>query len=178
MEVLYVVSLILYSLMLIFVLFSIGKIKSGKDLIRKLGFKKITRKDVFTAVSYFGLLIIVSVIISNLFVYGGHQEDVEKVSSALKEVGISSVLLVLVVASIVEEIFFRGYLQRKTNIWIATLIFAYFHIVYGSYSEIIGVFFLGLILGHSYNKTRNLFVPIFSHLAYNLIIVAKIFGII
>jgi len=175
--VLYTISLTLYLLMLIFVLFSIGKVKSVKNLIRKLGYKKITKRDIFLSISFFGFLIITAVIISSLFVYGGYEEDVEKVSSTLKEIDFFSVLLVLIVGSIVEEIFFRGYLQRKTNIWIATFIFAYFHIVYGSLSEIVGAFFLGLILGYAYNRTKNLFVPTFSHLAYNILIVYLIFWV-
>lgn len=172
------ISLILYFVMLIFVLMSIGKIKSVRHLIYKFGFRKVTRNDLFFSIAYLGLLIIVSVLVSSLFYYGGFQEDVEKVSSTLKEINVYGVVLVLIIGSIVEEIFFRGYLQRKTNIWIATFIFAYFHIVYGALSEIVGAFFLGLVLGYAYKKTKNLFVPTLSHLAYNLIIIALIFGIV
>jgi membrane protease YdiL (CAAX protease family) len=83
---------------------------------------------------------------------------------------------VVLVASFVEEVFFRGFLQRRIGILAATFIFAYFHIVYGSFFEIIGAFMLGLILGKEYQLTRNLFAPVLSHTLYNLVVVVATFA--
>ncbi|NYZ80169.1 CPBP family intramembrane metalloprotease, partial [Candidatus Micrarchaeota archaeon] len=59
----------------------------------------------------------------------------------------------------------------------ASFIFAYFHIIYGSLSEVVGAFFLGAILGLCYIRSKNLFVPLIAHLSYNLILVILTFGV-
>lgn len=163
-------TLILYFLMLIFVVYSVKKTKSKKNLLQKLGFKKTNLgKAILQGFFYLGLLILVSVIVGEIFYSFGQEKDLGKVPNIIQQADITYILIALTVASFVEEIFFRGYLQRKTNLWIASFIFGYFHIIYGSFSEVIGAFFLGLVLGISFIRTKNLFVPIFSHFWYNII---------
>lgn len=171
-------SLILYSLMFFFVVLSIGKTRSLKNFVKKIGFKKIKlRKEICIAILFIFLLIAVSIIIEICLSLAGLQSDLEKVPSILKQIQFFDLLIILTVASFVEEIFFRGFLQRKTNILFASFVFAYFHIIYGSFSELIGTFFLGLVLGKEYEKTKNLFAPILSHFFYNIITLILIFTI-
>jgi membrane protease YdiL (CAAX protease family) len=170
-------SLILYALMVIVVVLSIGKWKSFKDFISKLGIKKTNvGKGLATAILYLVILIAVSTVIGIIMQYLGFKQDLEQVTNVLKGAGFASLLIVLTVASFVEEVFFRGYLQRKTNILFASFIFGYFHIIYGSLSEIVGAFFLGLVLGKEYDQTKNLFAPILSHFFYNLVTIMLIFA--
>lgn len=169
---LFVISLILYALMLILAIYGATKFKSKKNLLKKLGFKEINLgKAILQGCFYVGLLIVVSLVIGGIFYYANQEEDLGKVSEVIRQVDVAQILIILGIASFVEEIFFRGYLQRKTNLWIASFIFAYFHIIYGSWAEVTGTFFMGLVLGISFIRTKNLFVPIFSHLLYNLITV-------
>ncbi len=169
-------SFVLYALMLIVVVLSIGKWKNLKDFISKLGIKKTNvGKGLVTAFLYLGVLIVVSTLIGILMSYFGFQQDLGRVTDALRGAGFADLLIILTVASFVEEIFFRGFLQRKTNILFASFVFGYFHIVYGSLSEMVGAFFLGLILGKEYDQTKSLFAPILSHFFYNLVTIMLIF---
>jgi len=170
-------SLILYTFMVLVVVLSIGKWKNFKSFISKLGIKETdVRKGLVTAVLYLGLLIVVSTLIGIVMQYLGFQQDLEQVTDILKGAGFADLLIILTVASFVEEVFFRGYLQRKTNILFASFVFAYFHIIYGSLSEIVGAFFLGLVLGKEYDQTKNLFAPILSHFFYNLVTIMLLFA--
>jgi membrane protease YdiL (CAAX protease family) len=171
-----IASLTLYALMLLVVIVSIGKWKNPADLLKKIGLKETNIKSgIFNAGAYLILLIIVSIIIGGIMVAFGFEEDSQIVSDILHDADFVSLLVVLSVASFVEEIFFRGYLQRKTNLLFASFVFGYFHIIYGSFSEIIGAFFLGLVLGMAYERTKNLFAPILAHFFYNLVVISLIF---
>jgi hypothetical protein len=163
--------------MVLVVVLSIGRWKNFKSFISKLGIKETdVRKGLVTAVLYLGLLIVVSTLIGIVMQYLGFQQDLEQVTDLLRGAGFADLLIILTVASFVEEVFFRGYLQRKTNILFASFIFGYFHIIYGSLSEIVGAFFLGLVLGKEYDQTKNLFAPILSHFFYNLVTIMLIFA--
>jgi len=170
-------SLVLYILMLLAVVMSIGKWKNASDFISKLGVKKADfRKEMVTAFVYLGILLLVSVAVELVMSSLGLQKDMQRVTDVLQGANPADLFIILSIASFVEEIFFRGYLQRKTNLIFASFVFAYFHIIYGSISEIVGAFFLGLVLGKEYQKTNNLIAPIMSHFFYNLVIIALMFG--
>lgn len=170
-------SLILYSLMFLVVAVGIGKQRTVRNFFIKLGFSKINpKKDLPLAIMYVGILLAASILVGLLFYGLGMTEDSAKVAEAIKTLDLTQVVVILTVASVVEEIFFRGFLQRKTNLLFASFIFSYFHIVYGSVAEMVGTFFLGLILGKEYNQTKSLYAPILSHWVYNMLTVAIIFG--
>jgi membrane protease YdiL (CAAX protease family) len=169
-------SLILYSLMVLMVVASIGRWRSFTDFISKLGIKQTdVKKELTTAFIYLGILFLVSIVIQAIMVWLGFQTDLEQITKELKEAGFVNLLIVLTVAAFVEEVFFRGYLQRKTNLLFASFVFGYFHIIYNSLSEVIGAFCLGLVLGKEYQQTKNLFAPILSHFFYNIIILFLMF---
>lgn len=171
-------SLVLYALMLLAVVVSIGKWKNASDFVSKLGVKKTDfRKEMVTAFVYLGILLLVSVAVELVMFSLGFGEDLQQVTDVLQGANPLDLFIILSIASFVEEIFFRGYLQRKTNLVFASFVFAYFHIIYGSVSEIVGAFFLGLVLGTEYKKTNNLVAPIMSHFFYNLIVIALMFGV-
>ncbi len=166
------ISLILYFLMLFFVVISVKR----KNILKQLGFKKTKLLDeTIIALFYVGLLITVSIVIGVFFYSIGFEKDLGRTAEAVRNFGLENVLTIIVFGSIIEEIFFRGYLQRKTNLLFASFVFAYFHIIYASLSEVVGAFFLGIILGYEFNKRKNLFTPILSHLLYNLIVTSMIF---
>lgn len=170
-------SLILYSLMFLVVGISIGKQKSVRNFFIKLGFLKINpKKDLPLAIMYVGILLIASILVGLLFWGLGMADDSAKVTEAIKTLDFTQVAVILTVASVVEEIFFRGFLQRKTNLLFTAFIFSYFHIIYGSLAELVGTFFLGLVLGKEFNQTKSLWAPILSHWLYNMITVAIVFG--
>lgn len=166
-------SIALYSLFIILVLY--GRRKG--TILSRIGFKKDinAKKEILISIVYFLLLILISMVIGIIFYQFGMQEDLKKAPELLKNIPIIELLIVLLIGSFTEEVFFRGYLQEKTNIWVATFIFAFFHVMYGSISEVFGAFFLGLALGHEYRKTNGVFSPILTHIVYNLFTVSMVF---
>jgi hypothetical protein len=90
-------------------------------------------------------------------------------------------LFAVVVAPIVEELFFRGFMLPGINkrygyswgVFISALLFALAHLQPGS---LVPIFILGLLLAWLYNKTKSIWPCIFAHFVYNSI--ALVFMII
>lgn len=169
------VSLFLYLLMLAIV---VASFKDRKNLLKKLGYEKVELKKALPqSVFYLGALLAASMIVGIAFSYTAYSDQLDDVSQTLKATDFQELLAIVLIGSFVEEIFFRGYLQKKTNLLTASFIFAYFHVIYNSFPEVVGAFVLGIILGKAYEKTGNLFVPTLAHLSYNLVVLMLTFAV-
>lgn len=162
-------SIALYLILLSLVLYS----RREGSLIEKLGFKdKINYgREFLTALEFTVILLCISIAVGIIFYSLGMEQDLAKPTELIKEIPLLQVIVVLLIGSFVEEVFFRGYLQEKTNIWTASFIFGFSHIIYGSIAELTGAFFLGIALGYEYKKTKGVYSPIITHTIYNLIII-------
>ncbi|KAL6596259.1 hypothetical protein ACP70R_047623 [Stipagrostis hirtigluma subsp. patula] len=77
-----------------------------------------------------------------------------------------------VLAPILEETLFRGFLMVSLTIWFSTpysvlitaAVFAFAHLTPGEFPQL---FVLGIVLGFSYAQTRNLLTPITIHAIWN-----------
>lgn len=88
-----------------------------------------------------------------------------------------NLLIVAVVPGIVEELFFRGCLQRSilkasknphVGVWVTALIFSALHFqIAGFFPRIL----LGALLGYLYLWTKNIWVPILVHIVNNAMVV-------
>lgn len=72
-------------------------------------------------------------------------------------------------AMITEEAFFRGFLQSRFGIAIATTCFALSHVNYGSPAMGGGVFVIGLVLGRAFRRTDDLAVCAIAHGVFDAI---------
>ena len=170
-------SLLLYGIMLFLSIVAVGKFKNKEQLLKKMGLKDVpVARGIATALLYLLILFSITIVLSTLISSLGYDADVEKTSNIIAQISVIEVMIVLMIASFVEEFFFRGFLQKRTNIWLASAVFALFHIGYGSFTEVIGAFLLGAVLGLEFKRTKSLFSPIITHLTYNLITVAMIFS--
>jgi uncharacterized protein len=118
------------------------------------------------------LLLIIATIALNLILYLIGLNDLEKVGIQIKELIIQKPYLIaylLTVRIITEEIFFRGFLTKKTGILASSIVFAIAHYAYYSQAQIIGAFILGIILAQQYLKNKDLTSNIWAHALYNLI---------
>ena len=128
-----------------------------------------TSEIIKNAVVLFLTLLTVSVFLTALFYYLGIDDStrvVEKIS------GLAPAILIylILVRSSVEEIFFRGFLVNEVGVLLLSVLFSIAHFGYGSVSELVGSFFLGLILAWNFKKNRNLIPNIIAHVFYNLIL--------
>jgi membrane protease YdiL (CAAX protease family) len=90
---------------------------------------------------------------------------------------IMNILIIGVVASVAEEIIFRGALQQflqewtrngHVAVWITAFIFSTVHFqFFGFFPRLV----LGALLGYLFLYTRNLWVPIFVHFFNNVLVV-------
>jgi membrane protease YdiL (CAAX protease family) len=76
---------------------------------------------------------------------------------------------VIVVAMVVEEAFFRGFLQPRFGIVTATLCFALGHVNYGSPIMGGGVFVIGLVLALAFRRYDDLAVCAVAHGVFDAI---------
>lgn len=67
-----------------------------------------------------------------------------------------------------EELFFRGFLRKKTGPLLSSFVFAMFHFGYGSSVEVIIAFFIGAILCSVTAWRKNLVPAIVAHGLFNL----------
>ncbi|NHC43594.1 CPBP family intramembrane metalloprotease [Bacillus sp. MM2020_1] len=86
---------------------------------------------------------------------------------------ILSILSMIIIAPIIEELIFRGYLFNKwsetmgikKSILLSSVLFALLHLN----SNFIGLFICGLFYCIIYLKTKNLLVPILCHMLNNIL---------
>ncbi len=70
-------------------------------------------------------------------------------------------------APVAEEMFFRGYLQKKIGVVLSSVIFAAVHYAYGSVAEVIAAFLMGLIAGWWVKKHGRLASAVIAHALWN-----------
>lgn len=164
--------------MVIYPFFWLRIIKNWRwDEIIKNLFPKTTGFKIETigALKLFTLLfiafIIVSVIINTLGL-----NDLDKVSSVINNQTKPNTLIFFIgslfVVLFIEEFFFRAFLQKRIGIILSTMVYALLHLGYASIAEIIGAFFLGLVLAYWYKRNNSLIQNYFGHLMYDLIAIA------
>ncbi len=77
-----------------------------------------------------------------------------------------------ITAAVVEELFFRGYLQTRLEkiyknptiaIIFSAAIFGILHSTYGTWAQVVGPFFIGIVFSFFYKKYKNLKILIIVH---------------
>lgn len=136
---------------------------------------------------------IVALILLLLTVYGGViviQTIFKIIGLDNKSITLSKIVLLLkkdfillvftaLTAGIVEELIFRGYLQPRLqlllksphlSIFVSCLLFGLLHYKYGTVINVVGPFFIGLILAYFYWKYRSIKLAIIFHFLWDFIL--------
>ena len=170
-------SIILFLILILFPIFYHRAVKGHewsevkKELIGKWQGNK---KEIIGGLALFGALLIGFLILSVIINVVGFN-DLELVEEVIgEELTQNAMVFMLSVLFIVfaEEFFFRAFLVKRTGIWISTILFTLAHTGYGSYAQLFGVFFLGLLLAYWYKKNNSLFQNFVGHLLYNMVAIA------
>lgn len=137
--------------------------------------KKIDKKDLNITLLLFSFA---PLIIAFLFMYfdkKGYDKGIaEYTLNFASNVSILSVILIVVMAPICEEIFFRGFIFSKlktvhkpiTAIIVSSLIFSLIH---GTLIQQTTVWIMGIVFSYFYYKTGNIRLSILGHFLNNLI---------
>jgi uncharacterized protein len=93
----------------------------------------------------------------------------------------SNLLLVALAPAILEELFFRGLVQKLVNKWLGNIHFAiiftsiFFSAVHLSFSGFLPRFLLGFIFGYLFYWTGNIWTTVFAHFLNNAAAVLLVF---
>ncbi|MBU2100154.1 CPBP family intramembrane metalloprotease [Candidatus Micrarchaeota archaeon] len=175
-----IIQIVFLDLLLVFLplIYFYRKNHSIKDSFKELGIKKIQIKELIKkSVNLIGILLAIAFLISIASTLIG-VNDLNKVNEAVQAISTTSPALLfyyLTIRVFSEEIFFRGFLVKKTGVLFSSLIFGLAHLLYGSIIEIIGAFIAGLFLAYFYQKNNNLLPNIIGHMMYNAITLALVF---
>jgi len=172
-------SIIFLDLILLLPLFYYyGKHKQAGKALSDIGIKRIDKKELtIKSLQLIAILFLIALSVS-VFTSLLGLNDLQKVTETVKQIGqISPVVFLyyLTVRVLTEEIFFRGFLVKKTGIFFSAVLFGLAHFMYGSVTEVFGAFAAGLFLAYYYKKNNNLLPNIIGHMAYNAIVFLLVF---
>ncbi|MBI5224614.1 CPBP family intramembrane metalloprotease [Candidatus Micrarchaeota archaeon] len=176
-----ILNAIAISLFFFFIPFLFLKYKKKLNLNKSLAYLSLKKsaffplKNLFRTISdsivlFITLIAITFVLAFVLMLFGFY--DLQKVATIIQTLPPSVLFIAIFISPITEEIFFRGFLQKRFGLIASTAIFGFSHMFYGSISEILGALLLGAFLGIYVEKKKNLFPAIFAHVAYNALSVA------
>ncbi len=120
---------------------------------------------------------IIAAIFGVLLMYGltvFHLNDTDKVYDKVSELPVYVLLYAILLAPIVEEIFFRRFLPQYIGGFLSSFLFALAHVSYGSVGELLGAFYMGYVFYMIFRFTRDLRVPIVLHAFINLLSVISV----
>ncbi len=98
--------------------------------------------------------------------------DSRRVIEVVRSQSPALLFVAVAVAPFAEELFFRGYLQKRVGVILASVLFAVLHYSYGSVSEIIAAFFLSVVIGAEFRKRNDLNACVLAHAAFNAMTIA------
>jgi membrane protease YdiL (CAAX protease family) len=70
---------------------------------------------------------------------------------------------------VVEEVFFRGFLQPRAGVLFSTGLFVLAHVGYGQPFMLVGVALLSLLYADLLRRRGNVWVPIAAHAVFDLV---------
>ncbi|OUU86005.1 MAG: hypothetical protein CBC36_09775 [Verrucomicrobiaceae bacterium TMED76] len=165
------------------VIFSLASVSRGRQPRQVFGLRKrspsyVIKMGALGMIAVYGSVFIGSVI-SNILLSTGEpkKEDLQEIVQTLLtndelSLKIAIIISAVVVAPLVEEIIFRGYiypvLKRFTHpafsCVMTSLLFA---VIHTNVESLISLFFLAIVLTMFYEKTKSIWVPILMHSIFN-----------
>lgn len=128
---------------------------------------------ILTVFAAFSILLILGAIMNLL---GVNIEDSSNIQNLEMFFSIPTILFLITLQPIAEEIFFRGFILEKINsmygkipaIIISSILFGMAHLSYGNIYPAMMIIFIGILLAVLVFKTKNLTAAIIAHVLFNL----------
>lgn len=167
-----------------FIYFRVIKNKNWEYTIKKLlPFNKKLKIEIKGALKLFLLLLIGSICLITIINFventsGIKINDLDKVENFINQgldESIIGFILTIIIVLFIEELFFRSFLIKKIGVFASTILFTIVHLGYESISQVIGVFFLGLILAYWFKKNNSIIQNYLGHLFYDFLAIALYF---
>jgi membrane protease YdiL (CAAX protease family) len=184
LNVLFIFSPFILSFLMFFIpVYYLRDFSSNNLILKNLGFNgSIVRALFYTLVSILPLFILY--ILIGILAYLFNLDDSQMVVDKVLDLPVYLWAYAILVAPLVEEVFFRSFLPLffmiKTSFlsplkseivssFLATLLFSLAHISYGSFFELIGTFFMGYALYIIFRVSKDIKVAILIHMLINLV---------
>jgi len=138
------------------------------------------REGLGKSILYGAALSITFMILSSLALIAiGYNEENPLAEEIGKNINIPLLILIPLISSFTEEIYFRGLIQMQiekknviAGIVISSILFSLAHLEYGVAIQVIMPFIFGLFLGILMHHCRNIAAPITAHFIYNFVSLA------
>lgn len=140
-----------------------------------LSVKKVSIQEIFMYISYgIGFQFITILVNNTISQFYSLEKSAQSVNGLLFTNNIVlSLLIVLILAPLTEELLFRGMVLNKLNNHLSTkaalviqgLLFSAIHF---NLAQTLPTFLLGLFLGYTYLKFKNILAPLVIHVSFNL----------
>ena len=128
---------------------------------------------VLIGVASWGAVLVVAVAIGLVVMALGGEESLPKQPPALipwlAALPIGVRLLISLSAGVVEETFFRGFLQPRIGIFLSTLLFVFAHFSYGQPFMLVGIATLSLIYAFLVQWRQNIWPAIAAHFLFDAV---------
>ncbi len=130
-------------------------------------------KSVLRAIRLFVLMFVSLFVLANVLNYFGFLDSGKVFDFILVQTPLT-LFIAAAVAPIGEELFFRGYLQKRVGVVFASVLFAALHWSYGSVVEVLAAFVVSILLGFELRKNNDLHACILAHAGYNMITIVLV----
>jgi membrane protease YdiL (CAAX protease family) len=122
------------------------------------------------------LMYVISFVLVGLFITILGEEETSNIQDLEYYFSPVTLVILITVQPIAEEIFFRGFLMDKIDsfagkniaIFSTAILFGLAHMSYGKIFPVILPIAMGIILGYIVYKTKNLYSAIIAHILFNL----------
>jgi membrane protease YdiL (CAAX protease family) len=168
------VSMSLFFPFIVFTYF-LAKGRNISSIVEEL---KISRKRLTYKALGAGLVLLIAVLLLEAGLAGleqvAHVYLPTNVAQVLGGFPIWVLAFTVIIAPVNEEIFFRAFLVPRVGIVPSAILFALFHLGYGSIAEFVGALIYGLMAGYALKKTDSLYPSIIGHLLVNALAVVAL----
>ena len=180
--VLLIVQLIIVILLFILVPFLWYRLVNNFDMNEILQHLKIKKRHldmtflwgVITAIIALGLVLIIGTVLSY---FGVADENASNIKDLELFFSVPTILFLITIQPIAEEIFFRGFLLEKLEITtgmypaiiITSILFGLAHISMGNVIPAFIISIVAVVFAYMVIRTRNLLVGIIGHILFNII---------
>jgi membrane protease YdiL (CAAX protease family) len=114
-----------------------------------------------------------ALVVAQLLLAGGGEELVPKQPPAaiawIAGLPLAVRISVALSAGVVEELFFRGFLQPRIGLWLSTALFAAAHLSYGQPFLLLGVSILSIVYGLLVRWRQSVWAAIAAHALFDLV---------
>ncbi len=145
----------------------------GSKTLQGLNFTGFKKKHLLEGAFVF-VILFSALLIMAFVLYQFNLLDTQNVANVIQNQSGFDLFIAVTLGPIAEELFFRGFLQKRIGVVLTSVVFAILHTGYGSIAEVLGAFIASMIFGWWVKKHDDVAPTIIAHVFYNLLSILSI----